>query len=103
MSIDFQPRALSDIEMAVDELSQWQSTAGRRFVDRLNDTLSRLELFPLLAGKQEPTSPRFPELRVWLIRNDFGYVVFYVPTGDGISVIRVLHGSRNFAAIFGDD
>jgi plasmid stabilization system protein ParE len=103
MSIDFQPRALSDIEMAVDTLNQWRSTTGKRFIDRLNDTLSRLEQFPLLASKHEPTTSNFPELRIWLIRKDFGYLVCYVPTGDGISVIRVLHGSRNFAAIFGDD
>ncbi len=103
MSIDFQPRSLSDIELAVDDLNLWRAYAGKRFLERLKETLLRLEHFPLLAGKHEPTSPIFPELRVSVIRKDFGYIVFYAPSNDGIIVIRVLHGSRNIDAIFGGD
>jgi len=103
MSIDVQPRAQSDIEVAVDELGCWRASAGHRFLDRLHEALTRLEQLPYIAGQYEPTNPAFPDLRVYTIKKDYGYIVYYVPTADGIAVIRVLHGSRNVAAIFGGE
>jgi toxin ParE1/3/4 len=103
MSIDVAPRAQSDIEMAIDELGRWRAFAGDRFLDRLHAALTRLEQLPYIAGRYEPTNPAFPDLRVYTIRKDYGYIVYYVPAADGIVVVRVLHGSRNLAAIFGGD
>ena len=31
------------------------------------------------------------------------YVIFYVPTVDGIEVVRVLHGARDIPEAFGDE
>jgi plasmid stabilization system protein ParE len=101
VSVDIQPRADGDLEVAGDELDRWQPGTAARFVAQLNDALARLEQLPRLAGKYEPESPDFPDLRVYPIPRDFGYLVFYQPTADGISVVRVLHRSRNLPAIFG--
>ena len=103
MSIDVQPRAQSDIEIAVDELRGWRAGAAERFVNRLDDALSTLERFPHLAARYEATDPALAELRVYPIPRDYGYLVFYLPTADGIAVVRVLHHSRNIDAIFNPD
>jgi plasmid stabilization system protein ParE len=100
MSIDIQPRAAVDIEIAADELERWRAGAEVRFVARLNDALARLERLPYLAPRHEPESALFPGLREYLIPRDYGYLIFYVPADDGISVARVLHHSRNITAIF---
>jgi len=103
MSINFDPRAQVDVEIAIDELREWRATAAERFVDRLDKAIATLERMPHFAPPYEPPNPAFAEMRVYPIRNDFGYEVFYQPTTDGIRVLRVLHGSRNIAAIFDPD
>jgi toxin ParE1/3/4 len=40
-----------------------------------------------------------PGLRSFPFRR---YVIFYMPTGDGIDVVGVLHGARDIDAVFGD-
>jgi plasmid stabilization system protein ParE len=103
MSIDVQPRAQSDIEIAVDELRGWRVGAAERLVDRLDDALATLERLPHFSARYGATDPALAELRVYPIPRDYGYLVFYLPTGDGIAVVRVLHHSRNIAAIFNPD
>jgi plasmid stabilization system protein ParE len=103
MSIEIQPRAAVDIEIAADELERWRAGAETRFIARLNDALARLERLPDLAARHEPESALFPGLREYLIPRDYGYLVFYLPTDEGVSVVRVLHRSRNLPAIFNPD
>jgi plasmid stabilization system protein ParE len=101
MSIDIQSRAHIDIELAADELREWKPSSVDVFIARLNQTLETLELLPHSAGRYEPPNPAFPGLRVQVIRKDYGYVVLYLPTEDGISVVRVLHGAQNISVILG--
>ena len=101
MSIVIQSRARVDIELAADELRDWKATSADVFVARLNQTLATLERLPFSAGRYEPQNPAFPGLRVQVIRKDYGYVVLYLPTDEGISVVRVLHGAQNIPAVLG--
>ena len=103
MSIAFAPRALVDIELAIDDLRDWRAGAAERFVERLHSTLARLEFLPHTGTRYEPPNPALAEMRASPVRRDYGYTVFYQPTADGMRVLRVLHGSRNVAAIFAPD
>jgi toxin ParE1/3/4 len=40
-------------------------------------------------------------LRRWRIKGFENVLIFYLPRADGISVVRVLHGARNWWAILG--
>jgi toxin ParE1/3/4 len=88
----------------VDLLEIWDfifQAAGERradaFIDRIKATFGNLETFPEM-GKARP---------------DFGYnlrsitegnyLIFYQPTSDGIDIVRVLHGARDFEALLEDD
>jgi toxin ParE1/3/4 len=39
-----------------------------------------------------------PGLRCWSVGN---YVIYFRPKGDGIDVVRVVHGARDEGALFG--
>lgn len=65
------------------------------FLDRIEEKLQLLARNPGLGRKRDEL---LPGLQSFPIGN---YVVFYREIKDGIDVIRVLRGSRDIEAIFG--
>ena len=69
-------------------------TAADQLVEEIDAKCVFLAQMPELGRLREELSPR---LRSWVVGN---YVIFYRPQPNGIEVIRVLHGRRNFPALF---
>jgi plasmid stabilization system protein ParE len=101
VSIDTQPRAQLDIDMVRDDLLRVSATAARSFDFRLQRTLALLESQPLLGELYDPPSAQHPGLRFLPVLRFTTYVVYYTPNDTGISVVRVLHSSRDASAVFG--
>lgn len=103
MTIDFTPHAVYDIDSAAEYLEVEKDGGGARFKADLTKVLDRLEQFPESAELFDPPAEKQPGLRVTVLSKFDRYTVYYRPTPDGILVVRVLHGSRNAAVIFGPD
>lgn len=101
MSIVYSAAALADLDQIEDDLLRVGPHVLQLFQQRLARALSFYESLPLAAPEYQPPDPRFPGLRVFPVRRFESYAFFYQPTDDGIRVVRVLHTSRNIAAIFG--
>jgi toxin ParE1/3/4 len=99
VSIDIQPRAQFDMDLAQDELLAVSAAAARAFESRIRRTLELLESQPYLGEVYDPPAPRHPGLRFFPVSRFTKYIIYYTPTADGIAVVRVLHASRNIAAI----
>jgi toxin ParE1/3/4 len=91
------PRALADL----GEI--WSFTADDSIVNADAFAARIDETFQLLARQPRMGRPR-PELgsdiRSFVVSS---YVIFYCLGGDGIEIIRVLHGARDIEAIFRDE
>jgi len=91
------PRAAEDIAAVWDFIADDNPDAADHWVDQLDTQLRLLATQPLLGRGRDELAPgirSFP----------FGrYLVFYLPIGDGIDVVRVLHGTRDVDTAFGDD
>jgi toxin ParE1/3/4 len=46
--------------------------------------------------------PRLARIRSALVRGHLRYLIFYLQLTDGIEIVRVLHGARDVARLFGD-
>ncbi|VTU02302.1 Plasmid stabilization system protein OS=Singulisphaera acidiphila (strain ATCC BAA-1392 / DSM 18658 / VKM B-2454 / MOB10) GN=Sinac_3255 PE=4 SV=1: Plasmid_stabil [Gemmataceae bacterium] len=103
MSIDFTPHAVYDIDTASEYLEAEKAGGGGRFRADLTQLLAQLELLPEAADLHDPPNPRHPGLRFRQLPVFWHYAVYYRPVPDGILVVRVLHTSRNVAAIFAPD
>ena len=104
MSIGYTPHATHDIDTVAEYLEVGRVGGGRRFQDALRRTLAHLERLPESAAEFDPPTAQYPSLRVTRVSKRYHhYAVFYQPTADGILVVRVLHNSRNIAAIFDPD
>ena len=91
------PRAAEDIAAVWDFIADDNPDAADHWVDQLDTQLRLLATQPLMGLARDELAPgirSFP----------FGrYLVFYLPIGDGIDVVRVLHGTRDVDTAFGED
>jgi toxin ParE1/3/4 len=91
------PRAAEDIAAVWDFIADDNPDAADHWVDQLDTQLRLLATQPLMGRARDELAPgirSFP----------FGrYLVFYLPIGDGIDVVRVLHGTRDVDTAFGED
>jgi toxin ParE1/3/4 len=88
------PQAGADIAEIWDFIAEDSLEQADRWVDRLDEKLQLLAGQPLMGRGR-------PELAAGLRSMPFGrYVIFYLPLGDGIDVVRILHSARDVDAIF---
>jgi len=87
-------RAKTDLAEIHVYIAQDKPLAADHQIAAFFDRFQRLAEQPLLG---EARSDLRPALRTFSIGN---FVVCYFPTSDGIRIARVLHGSRDIAAIF---
>jgi toxin ParE1/3/4 len=69
--------------------------AAGRLATAIDEKCHILAQFPLMGRERSELAPG---LRSFPVNN---YIIFYQPIDDGIQVIRVLHGARDFPALFG--
>lgn len=89
------PIAELDLLEIWDYIADDSMDRADEFLDRIEEKLQRLACNPGLGRKRDEL---LPGLQSFPIGN---YVVFYREIKDGIDVIRVLRGSRDIEAIFG--
>jgi toxin ParE1/3/4 len=91
------PKAAEDIAAVWDFIADDNPDAADHWVDQLDTQLRLLATQPLMGRARDELAPGFRSF-------PFGrYLVFYLLIGDGIDVVRVLHGARDVDTVFGED
>lgn len=86
------PLAAADILDIWDYIAEDSLEQADRWVDKLDEKFELLAIQPMIGRARV-------ELAADLRSFPFGrYVIFYVPTYDGIDVVRVLHSARDVDA-----
>ena len=76
--------------------------AAYRFLDAAEETFADLERMPLMGSAREYRNAKYSEIRMWRVKGFRKYLIFYQPSEDGVEIIRVIHSSRDIAALFGE-
>ncbi len=85
----FQPSARADLRDVGTFIAQNNWPRAISFVLELRLTCRRLAEYPLMGRAR-------PDLQSGLRSFPHGdYVIFYEPLADGVSIVRILHGSRD--------
>jgi len=58
---------------------------------------------PELGGLFESHNPHFSGMRIWQVKGFRSILVFYRVLPGSVEIVRVLHGARDFAALFGEE
>ncbi|MEN9574915.1 MAG: hypothetical protein RL514_2770 [Verrucomicrobiota bacterium] len=90
------PEARLDLCDIWEYIADDNVSAADRLVEEIDAQCKFLARMPEIGRLREELSPH---LRSWVVGN---YVIFYRPQPNGIEVIRVLHGRRNFPALFNE-
>lgn len=96
-------RALADLEERSESIRQHDPRAALRFLAEAEATFGRLAAMPGMGRRYAPGHPVLADLRVFPIARYTSDLVFYRPLGDGIEVIRVLHGARDLGRVLADE
>lgn len=75
-------------------IAQDNFDAADKFIYAIVSRFPKLAAMPLIGRQREELSPR---LRSFSVSR---YVIFYRPIENGIEIVRVLHGARDFPPLF---
>ena len=95
-----QPKASQDlIEIATHlyTVSPF-SDVSERFLSAAERAFTRLAQMPGIGVAYDSPFGVSEGLRRWPVPDFRNYLIFYRPTQNGVSIVRVLHGSRDIAA-----
>jgi toxin ParE1/3/4 len=86
--------ARADLEEIWLFIAQDDPDVAGRFVRSIVSRFPKLASMPFMGRQRDELAPR---LRSFPVSN---YIIFYRPMADGIEIVRVLHGSRDFPPLF---
>ena len=86
--------ARADLEEIWLFIAQDDPDVAGRFVRSIVSRFPTLASMPFMGRQRDELAPR---LRSFPVSN---YIIFYRPMADGIEIVRVLHGSRDFPPLF---
>jgi len=91
------PKALRDIKGEWAYLfAEGGAKVADHFLEAVEQTITLLSETPLVGSLRHSTQRAPKEYRKFAVRSPFGnWAILYLPTSRGITVLRVLHGSRH--------
>ena len=87
--------ASADLEEIWIFIAQDDPDAADRFIRTIVSRFPKLASMPQMGRQRNDLASRLRSFPVG------GYIIFYRPMDDGIAVVRVLHGARDFPPLFG--
>ena len=98
-NVDTRERAKRDIEEIFVFIGERDFDAGLDFLLAVEQTCELLATMPRLGSTRRFSSARTRGIRQFPVKSYEDYLIFYVPSADGIDVLRVLHGKRDIESI----
>jgi toxin ParE1/3/4 len=96
-------RAWRDISQVADYLEEQAGIeVAARFLTNVRAAAQHLAEMPLMGSVYGFQRPSLKRLRRWPVRGFESWLIFYLPTRDGVDIVRVIHGSRDIASVLGE-
>lgn len=95
------PEALRDAEEIFGYLAKQSIKTARRFNEAIADTIDSIAADPHLGIRWNARNARLTDLRWRKVESFSSYLIFYRMVEDRLEIVRILHGSRDLARLFG--
>jgi toxin ParE1/3/4 len=92
--------AYLDIVEQADYLAARNLDVALRFIGAVEHTAEFLASWPEMGASCQFRHPKAADLRVWQVRGFPNYLIFYRIVSDSVTIVRVLHGARDYESIF---
>lgn len=99
----WRPRAIDDISDAYLHIARDSSSAAERLLDAVEDAVRLLLAHPGAGKRREFRSAAAQGVRSWPVRGFESYLIFYMAAGDGLEIVRFIHGARDIPRLLEDE
>jgi toxin ParE1/3/4 len=89
------PKAAEDVEAHAGYIAVESINSAFRFLDRVEQTIKGLSLFPTSGSPFPSRQPELAGLRTKLVKDFPNHVVFYIERDHAIEIVRVLRGGQD--------
>lgn len=76
-------------------------TTANRFLDQARASIEALSEQPEMGSPLTLQRPELAGLRKWRVKEFESFLIFYLPRRSGVSIVRVLHASRDWWHLLG--
>jgi len=74
---------------------------AERFLVNAEFSFNDLSRQPLIGAPLTLKHEELAGMRKWRVKDFDNHLIFYVPRSDGVSIVRVLHGARDWWSLLG--
>jgi len=92
-----------DLSEIADYFDEHCEGVSLRFRERFQETVKRLCRSPNIGERCQFRNPRTQGMRMWLVSGFSNYLIFYRVQGSMLQILRVIHGARDYAAMFNEE
>jgi len=103
MKVVRHPDVLEELFNISFRIAQENEEAADRFLDACGDTFEQLAQNPLIGSVREFRTTTLKDVRLWRVRGFTNYLIFYRPIEDGVEILHVVHGKRDYKRLYEDD
>ncbi len=96
------PKASQDIDKLFEYIAQNNHDAALRFFDATRQTIAKLAAIPG-KGSLLVDNSRLVGLRKWAVKGFEKHLIFYLYDEERLTVIRIVHASRDLPNILGKE
>jgi toxin ParE1/3/4 len=100
---DVRAKADQDVDQIAEYIGSRNATAGRNFILAARREFEFLGENPLAGTIRLSRRHKAAGLRSWPIKGYRNYLILYLPTSDGVEIVRVLHGARDIDTVLAED
>ena len=101
-SVDYSPDARTDIVEIGAYFAERNPAVEERFNQAVSRTARMLADQPGLGKRCQFESPEYTDLRVRTIIGFRNYLIFFRSNPLTLTEVRIIHGARNYAEMFGE-
>ena len=94
------PQAERDIEECFVFIGEDNLDAGIKFLLAVEDSLEKLAEFRFMGKSFNSPNKFITDLRIWHVAGFESYLIFYTVLKTEITIVRLLHSSRDIEALF---
>jgi toxin ParE1/3/4 len=96
----FSTQAWDDVRAIVAYIATDNPDVAARFVPALEETFAQLEALPGMGSVRNFVQADLQGVRMLPVTGFEHYLLFYIPAGTSVKVIRILHAARDFPKLF---
>ena len=94
------PLAREDIIILAEHIAMDSIDAADRFLDAVQGTCEELVHMPEIGSSCRFKNEKASGIRVKTVPGFENHLIFYRPSDDGLLIVRVLHGARDWQNLF---